>query len=468
MPFINEEVVMISPFTEKMLDDFRQQGDPLADEVIAVFASQYGSSIQELVEKIENMIRMPSDDKVIAAIKEYFPESETIRNALENYFTQATLLPKWIDTEKLKLGGDVFQDHLFSSIMILGCASLPTTYVCQPDTKVLGFTRRLIDDAPKRLVETAQMVTDVMGDGGISIQGENLTGKGVQSILKIRLIHAAVRHLMLHKENLLADHQDENHDDPNNFLLAYVFDSSQEQCNWYGTKKPEPWDVKKDGVPINNEALAILLLTFSFTILRGLKRIGVKLNKKQRDAYLHSWNVVGYTLGVDEKLLNEFTSYEKTKLIYTQIMSRRRGHSNDGVLLEQSLLEAFTENARRLIPFGRLLHVRRLARLITSLLISKESYAALGLKLSFYDYIVRFFVWMGVRVFGFFVNHKFLRPIANYMFARIAQSLWDWRKEYDNDSQVQTKIAILKPLVIPYKMVATSYLSGNYKSKTTT
>ena len=464
MSINNMETMTNSPFTEKMLDDFRQQGDPLADKVIEAFAEQYNSSIQELVEKLENMIRMPNDDKVIDAIQEYFPNDETIRNALENYFMQATSLPKWLNTEKLKLGCHVFQDHLFSGIMILGCASLPTTYVCQPDTKVLGFTRRLIDDAPKRLVETAQMVTDVMGESGLTIQDGRLAGKGIQSILKIRLIHAAVRHMMLHKEEIIKEHQHDNNIDQNNFLLAYVFDSSQEQSSWYGTKRPEPWDVKTDGIPINNEALAIILLTFSFTILRGLKKIGVKINKKQRDAYLHSWNVVGYTLGVDEKLLNEFTSYEKTKIIYTQIMSRRRGHSNDGVLLEQSLLEAFKENAIRLIPFGRLLHVRRLARLITSLLISKESYAALGLKLSFYDYIVRFFVWVGVRIFGFFVNYKLLRPIANYMFSRIAQSLWDWRKEYDNDTQVQTKTAILKPLVIPHRLVPTSYLSGKYKN----
>ncbi|MCK4864777.1 MAG: DUF2236 domain-containing protein, partial [Gammaproteobacteria bacterium] len=227
---------------------------------------------------------------------------------------------------------------------------------------------------------------------------------------------------------------------------------------------PDPWDMKTDGVPINNEALAIILLTFSFTILYGLKKIGIRINKKQRDAYLHSWNIVGYTLGVDEKFLTEFSSYEKTKVIYTQIMSRRRGYSNDGNLLQQSLLEAFSENAKLLTPFARLLHVRRLARLITSILISKESYKALGLKLSFYDYIVRFFIWLGIRLFGFLVNIKLLRPIANYMFGRIAQSLWDWREEFNKNEQTHEKTAILKPLVIPHKLVPTSYLSGEYKS----
>jgi len=261
MYIFNQDAIESSPFSDEMLNQFRKQGDPLADEVIDAFAGQYNSSIQELAEKLENMIRMPNDDKVIDAIQDYFPNDETIRKTLEKFFTHATLLPKWLDTEKLELGCHVFQDHIFSGIMILGCASLPTTYVCQPDTKVLGFTRRLIDDAQRRLVETAQMVTDVMGEGGLIIQNGKLAGKGIQSILKIRLIHAAVRHMMLHKEKILAEHHHNNNINPNNFLLAYVFDSQQKQNTWYGENRHGTRDIKIDGIPINNEALASILLT---------------------------------------------------------------------------------------------------------------------------------------------------------------------------------------------------------------
>ena len=148
------------------------------------------------------MIRMPADDDLPAVILKAFPEDGTIRQALEKYFTQAVALPDWVDSDKLALGGKVFQDHLFTSFMALGCASLPICYVCRPDVKVLGFTRRLIDDAPKRLVETAQMVTDVMSTDGLKIEDGHLAGKGVQSILKIRLIHASVRHLLLNKEKI--------------------------------------------------------------------------------------------------------------------------------------------------------------------------------------------------------------------------------------------------------------------------
>jgi len=447
---------MKSPFTDEKLDEFRLQGDALADEVLEVFAKQYDSSVQLLVDKLENMMRMPSEGEINKIIQEHFPDEIEIQTALKKYFDHAIVLPDWIDAEKMTLGGHVFQDHVFSSIMILGCASLPSTYMCNPEAKVLGFTRRLIDDAPKRLVETAQMVTDVMGEGGLVIQNKKLSGKGVQSILKIRLIHASIRHLMLHKEKLAI----QQYTNKKNSLLTYVFDSLQDECKWDGNKKPNKWIKKDDGIPINQEALAVILLTFSFVILRGLKKIGVKLSKQQQDAYLHSWNVVGYLLGVNDVFLKEFTHYGNAEIIYTQIMSRRRGHTDDGVLLQQSLLDAFTENAVRLIPFGRLLHVRRLARLITSKLISKDSYNTLNLKLSFYDRIVRFFIWLGVRFFGLLVNYRFLRVPANYVFGRIAQSIWDWRKDYPDKSQKHQKTGACKPLIIDSKLVPTSYLSG--------
>jgi len=457
-----------SPFTTEMLDAYRHQGDELADTVIDAFAAQYQGSIQELAEKLQNMIRMPLEEDIASVLNEFFPNDEAIRSALLTYFNKAIELPDWLDSKKLELGGHVFQDHLFTSFMVLGCASLPICYVCSPDVKVLSFTRRLIDDAPKRLVETAQMVTDVMSTGGLTIKNGKLAGKGVQSILKIRLIHASIRHLLLNKEKLLAAHEHTNKFDQNNFLLAYVFDSIQDQCTWYGDSKPDVWNEKIDGVPINAEALAETLLTFSYLILRGLDKIGVCLDKTQQDAFLHSWNVAGYVLGVKEDFLKEFSNFKQTDVIYTQIMKRRLGKTEDGALLQQSLLEVFSDNASRLIPFGRILHVRRLARLITSKLITPAAYDALGLKLGLYDRFIRMLVWIGVKLFALLVNLKFTRPFADYMFGRISQSLWDWRADFSNSddpahqhkNHSHDKNGVCNPLVIPHHLIESSHLSN--------
>ena len=448
-----------SPFSDEMLNDFRKQGDLLADEVIESIASQCGSSINELTDKLQNMIRMPGNDEMLSVIKQHFPNDPETCHTLEKYFNQANLAPSWVDTKKLQLGGHVFQDHMFSSFIMLGCSSLPVCYSCIPDVKVLGFTRRLVDKAPKRIAETAQMITDVMGNDGLTIESNKLTGKGIQSVLKIRLLHASIRYLMLNKERLLAEHE-HNHVDTNNFLVAYVLDSVQEQCTWHGAKKPESWDVEKDDIPINGEALALTLLTFSYLILRGLKDIGIKLDTEQQEAYLHSWNVVGHCLGVNEKFLAEFSSYEKSEVIFNQIMQRRRGESEDGILLQQALLNSFVTIAWKVIPFPfkRILHVRRLSRLLTSILVSKKTYKAIGLKLSLYDRLIRFFVWLGVRIFGFFVNWGFLRPFADYMFKYIAKSLWDWRDDFEEI----TPSEISKPLIIPHKLIATSHLAEDF------
>ena len=454
---------MNSPFTEKMLDDFRKQGDPLADEVVTTFASQYGASVELLTEKLENMIRMPPNDEMCEIIKDHFATNEAICQALKKYYATATQCPDWLDDDKLNLGRKVFQDHLFSSVIMLACASLPVCYACQPDVKVLSFTRRLIDNVPIRLVETAQMLTDVMGNNGIIIKNGRLTGKGVQSALKIRLIHAAVRYLILNKKTLMDQPRTET---TPGFLITYICDDVQEQYAWYGDKKPGVWDVKADGTPVNKEATALALLTFSYIILRGLKTIGIKLNSPQQEAYLHSWNIIGYVMGVEQTFLDQFNHYNSAEAVFSQLIKRRRGSTQDGQLLQRALLDVFESTAWALLPLRRLLHARRLARLMTSLFISKESYKTLGLKLSTYDMIIRFFIWLGLRIFAFAVNFKLLRPFADYMFRHIARTLWDWREDIALDTRLNgDNKTRQKHLLIPHGLIATSYLSGKFKDK---
>lgn len=447
-----------SPFTNEMLDAYRKQGDPLADEVIEAFASQHGSSIKELTDKLQDIARMPLRDEMHDVIHEQFPHDEVVCNALEKYYAQATLAPGWLNAEKLKIGGHVFQDHIFSSFMMLACSSLPDCYACKPDVKVLSFTRRLVDKAPKRIVETAQMVTDVMSSGGLYLEDGHIKGKGIQSALKVRLLHACVRYLLLNKEQLNHDHCHEKDLNPDNFFSAYIHDSVQEQCQWDGDKKPSPWNVKEDGTPLNAEALAGVLLTFSYSILSGLKTIGVTLNKRQQNAYLHSWNIVGHVLGVDEKFLKQYDTYKKAEVVYNQILDRRRGKTEDGMLLQQSLFKVFSLTTSKVIPFhlDKILPINRIPKLTTSILISKKSFTALGLKLSLLDHFIRIFVWLWLKLLGLLVNLGALRWLSDIVFKYLAKTLWDWREDIEENKEI-------KSLKIPKELIATSHLCKKYK-----
>jgi hypothetical protein len=447
-------------FSNQELNDLRLQGDPAADQLIEAFARAYGSSVHRLTESLSGMIRMSTKGNFLDTIKTRFGDDENLCSALEEYFLQATRCPSWIDNGKLSLGERVFQDYIFSGIIMFSCSSLPICYVCKSDAKVLTFTQRFINSAPLRLVDTAQMITNVMSRGGISANDGHLGGAGIQSILKVRLIHASIRYLILNKTKLFANLQPEKIK-PDNFLLMNMYQGAGGMSYPQNEDLIKAWQVDRYGIPINQESTALTLLTFSYIMLRGLKKIGVKMGSQQESAYLHSWNVIGYALGVNEEMLLKFDSYNNAEAVFNQIMSRSRGYSDDGELLQKSFLDTFSNEEGSLSRFKGALSARRLVRLTFSILLSKESYKALGLKMSAYDNVVRLFVWLALRLLGMCSNHVFLRRFADAAFSRIIQSFWGWEESVENNARNSGRVKSPghKPLIIPQELIPTSYLS---------
>jgi uncharacterized protein (DUF2236 family) len=157
---------------------------------------------------------------------------------------------------------------------------------------VLSLTARLETDPYRRIVETTQMIVDVMAPGGLAPGG-----RGIRSVQKVRLMHAAVRHLIRQR----------------------------------GT-----WDPAR-GQPINQEDLAATLLTFSTIVLRSLERLGCDLSDTERVAYYHAWRVVGHVMGIDERLLPG-TPEEGER--FQHVLERRLyGASPEGQVLTRALLQ---------------------------------------------------------------------------------------------------------------------------------
>jgi hypothetical protein len=53
------------------------------------------------------------------------------------------------------------------------------------------------------------------------------------------------------------------------------------------------WD-EALGRPINQEDMAITLLTFSVSVLDGLRRFKIREAPEREEAYLHHWKVIGH------------------------------------------------------------------------------------------------------------------------------------------------------------------------------
>ena len=168
-------------------------------------------------------------------------------------------LPEWADPQLIQTGEDLFWRYGTKLILVLYCYSLPFCYLGRNGVQVLALTTRLASNPTRRIVETAQLLVDVMQAGGLTTP----TGRGRRSIQKVRLMHAAIRQL--------------------------------------APTAPQ-WKASF-GLPVNQEDLAGTLMSFSWIALDGLDKLGVEVTPAEREAFLHCWLVIGHLLGIQPELL---------------------------------------------------------------------------------------------------------------------------------------------------------------------
>ena len=181
--------------------------------------------------------------------------------------------------EEITAGQDVFQELGPEILLILGCYSLPAAYAATRGARVLGQTGFLSEDTDRRLAETSQMVLDVMSTGGLTP-----TGRGVRAAEKVRLMHAAIRHLIVGRTD-------------------------------------QPWDQAENGLPINQEDLAATLMTFSYLVVDGLRKLGFSVTAGEAEDYLEAWKLVGRLMGVLPELIP--ANFAEAKTLTERIEQRQ-------------------------------------------------------------------------------------------------------------------------------------------------
>lgn len=233
------------PWTNELLQPHRESGDPPADEMIAALV-QDGQvpAVNQLMQHL---------------VQNEYPIPASLPPEVRRYLDRTDDLPDWADRARIEAGERVFVRYGPQLVVILHCYSLPFCYLAGNGAQVLNLTDRLESNPTRRILETAQVLMDVMQPGGLA----GAQGRGRRSIQKVRLMHAAVRRLA---------------------RLSPTWNTA--------------W-----GVPINQEDLAGTLMSFSWVGLDGLKKLGIELGADDREAYLHCWNVAGWLLGIRRELL---------------------------------------------------------------------------------------------------------------------------------------------------------------------
>ncbi|MCR9143540.1 MAG: DUF2236 domain-containing protein [bacterium] len=212
------------------------------------------------------------------------------------YFAQHSRLPDWADPTKIEQGQELFYRYGMTIVTLLFFSALPEGYACRKPAEVLVRTGNMVDGRSilQRILRTAQFLIDVMMPANLT---EN--GAGVRSAVQLRLLHSAVR--------------------------------TRLGC--------EDWAA--DRVLINQEELAGTLGTFSVLMLEGMQDFEIDFTPDEIDAYLHVWNVVGYLMGIDERLLQ--ARFEDASLQFHTIKVRIQSPCQEGRALTKALLDFLHE-----------------------------------------------------------------------------------------------------------------------------
>jgi len=270
--------------SDEILDEMRTIGDPLVDSLLVERLAYSPSGPGPLLGELFRSGTMPEEHPVVSAYLRSLPEVD-------------------VSDPRIERGQRLFELFGPEILLTLGACSLPLAFACGNGAQVIYRARRLKDDALRRLCDTAQMVINVMQPRQL------VTGSlGWRSAAKVRLIHALIR--------------------------RHVQSSGM-----------SPWN-SSWGSPINQEDQAGTLLSFSVAALRGLRKMGAKIDQDDADAYVFAWSAVGRLLGVDHSVLP--VNESDAAMLAGRIGKRQVRSTPEGKELAEQSMKALEE----LIPIN--------------------------------------------------------------------------------------------------------------------
>ncbi len=267
----------------KELAEYRKLGDPAADEIIVKLVETEGIAFLRIL--------MPY-------LSDYHNVSFTNQpKLLREFLTENSSFPSFYDKKQIIRATDFYRENLQKIGLVLGLYSLPYCYLGADGAKVLHLSERIKNDTQKRLMETGAFLKAVMSF-------DNWNNKSIFVIcLKVRLLHAIIR---------------------------------------YFTLKSGRWNLAW-GYPINQEDMVGTNLAFSLVVLKGLQKMGHKIDESFENAYMNSWNVVGFLLGVKQEILPE--NYLQAIKLDQHIAKRQFKQSIEGQELTIALMKSITDLA---------------------------------------------------------------------------------------------------------------------------
>ena len=217
-------------------------GDPLADAVVAHFDEvSEGRAIRVLNRVLSQGVESVNDPP---------PELAVLVEQLDH-------VPDWVDWREMRHASKrILQNGLLTGLAFAAYA-LPHCYLATTNMP-LAFTGRLLGETALRYGRTVRFVIESFMPDGLVREAD-----GFRMAVMVRAFHARVR--------------------------REILDSGR-------------WDSKRYGVPLNQSHMATNTVFFSLYVVEGLRRLGVRLTRRERESVVLIWRYVSYLLGVDDEI----------------------------------------------------------------------------------------------------------------------------------------------------------------------
>ena len=267
-------------------------GDPLAEEMAADLNEFSAADQSRLIEAAMNNDGEDALRDAPASLRAFFKDAETP--------------PEWLDYAAFAPGVRMF--HRNSQVCLAAfVAGVLIEGFTTNIAKSFFITGRVRDQGVRRLGQNNRHMMEIFLPGGLYRDGD-----GWKLSVRIRIVHARLRHLL---------------------------------------NNSEEWDTEAWGVPISAAHLGYAISAFSARLLKHMKTLGSTYTDEEYASFMAIWRYSGKLMGIPETIL--FRDADEALKLWEIALTCEPDPQVESIVMAHSLVNSAPLIAGRTDPAGR-------------------------------------------------------------------------------------------------------------------
>ena len=229
--------------------------DPIADRAMEQISAFKPAEALQLIKAIIN----DPEDRVL----------DDAHPAIRDLTHDIHTAPTWLDHEAFKPGIRLFHRDTNTTLAAMVAGALVEGFATNI-AKSFIITGRLRESAVRRLRQNNRHMLEIFLPGGLDALGD-----GWKLSVRIRFVHAQIRHLLSHLDD---------------------------------------WDTPACGLPLHSAHLGLAITVFSDRMLAHMNSLGTKYSDEEAHGFMAVWRYSGHLMGIPDTIL--YKTREEAQKIY--------------------------------------------------------------------------------------------------------------------------------------------------------